>query len=306
MKGQKIKKLTLTILIICIPAIMFGFKNVYMSEASKGKNQVKGFFWKATKGNSDIYLIATEHPSKPKTNYSNDTIKKIVGETDILALEIDPTNEKLSKEIELYQKNKFYLKEGELKDLLNKSEQAKLDKILDTIGIDYTYVANMNPSGFYSFISQIAVIKGNFTGQTLDEYLANIYRDNNKNIVSLENFESTAKFFEIDTNELKKTINEWTINQVDEDVEYINKCIEAFNKGDKSYFETSSNKGYQEDKELYNERITNRNTKIVNKIDLLAQNGKKCAVAVGTYHFFGKDNIQSKLEEKGYKITNLE
>lgn len=306
MRIQNVKKIILIIFIICIPIIIFRFYEIYINEPEKNKQQqIEGFFWKATKGNIDIYLIATEHPSKPKSNYSNETINKIVKDTDVLALEIDPTNKELSKEIELYQQDNFYLKKGELKDFLSKSEQSKLDDILKTIGIEYSVVSNMSPSGCYSFISQSAVIIGDFTGQTMDEYLANLYKSKRKNIVSLENFESTAKFFEIDTNELKKSINEWNTKQIDEDIEYINKGIEAFSNGDKVYFENLSSKGYQEDEKVYKEKISERNTNMVNKIDTLAQRGKRYAMAVGASHFFGKDSIQSKLEEKGYTVISL-
>lgn len=45
---------------------------------------------------------------------------------------------------------------------------------------------------------------------------------------------------------------------------------------------------------------------MANEINRMVNENKKCAVVVGTYHFFGKNSILNELEQKGYKITKIE
>ncbi|MEN2258065.1 TraB/GumN family protein [Paraclostridium benzoelyticum] len=97
-----IKKLILLTLPIAILVLASGCtnksSNTNQNETSKKSTvPMKGFFWEAKKGNDIIYLTGSMQPSKPNLDYNNETMKKILKETDALALEINFKDEKTVK-----------------------------------------------------------------------------------------------------------------------------------------------------------------------------------------------------------------
>ena len=294
---MKNKKLKIVIFLILALLAIYAIVNISNS------NKVKGFYWKATKGSDSIYLIGTMHISKNEYDYLNDNLKFILDNTEALALEINMyKDEKLKDKIDKDIKEMTLLDKGELKDLLNKEEQEKLDLILEKLDLKYEDISNLSPTGFEFLVSSILYEQSGFIPSGLDEYLAKRYNLAKKDIVSLETHEIQSNTIESITGDFKKWIKDF---DVDNQLQQLQNLSDAFYNGDEKLAEAMDKESYNSDKASYNKLLTNRNAHMANKIDELAKSGKEYAVAVGYGHFFGKDSILKDLEHKGYKITDL-
>ncbi|MEN2258069.1 TraB/GumN family protein [Paraclostridium benzoelyticum] len=252
-----------------------------------------------------VYLIGTLHPAKGNINYLNSAMEKVLDNTDALALEVNLNDEKVLEKGQQIGKENLYLEKGELKDLLTKEEQVKLNKVLKDFNIEYNEVKYLSPEGFSAYIEEKQEEQGGFTYSS-DQWLQEIYDTNKKNIVGLENVEDHYKLLYELTGDLKAFLAEYKPDLVDKGEQSMEEIGNAFIKGDSEYMEKKSEDLRKADKELYEKLSKNRNINMANEIDKLAQGDNRYAVAVGTLHYFGKDSILKQLEEKGYKINKLE
>lgn len=260
MKNKKLR-----IVIFFVVALLAIYAIVNISNSKK----VKGFYWKATKGSDSIYLIGTMHISKNEYDYLNDNLKFILDNTEALALEVKMfKDEKLKDKIDKDIKEMTYLDKGELKDLLNKEEQEKLDLILEKLDLKYEEISNLSPTGFESLVSRILYEKSGFIQSGLDEYLAKRYNLAKKDIVSLETHEIQLNTIESITKDFKKWIKDFDI---DNQLQNLKNVSDAFYNGDEKLAEAIDKENYNSDKASYNKLMTNRNIQMANKIDELAK-----------------------------------
>lgn len=302
---KSFKKLMILSISMIMTFLFVGCSTEAQEKAYEKSTLAKGFLWKATKGDDSIYLIGTMHPDKSNINYLNNTMEKVLNETDSLALEINFSDEKVQKTIEKLDEENTYLKSGELKDLLTEPEQEKLEKILESVDLNYNDVKNLTPKAVLSLITAEIYARAGYTGTTSDMYLQNIYNLNKKKIVSLETIEEQEKLTDLTTTDLKDFIKAFNEKTIENDINDINEVMDAFIKSDFKFMEDRVENQYRQDEEFYNKISKDRNIKMANKIDELAKENDKYAVAVGTLHFFGKDSIIKQLEDKGYKVTKL-
>lgn len=279
----------------------------------KGENQTsekatiktKGFIWEAKKGKDYIYLAASNQPTKPNLDYLNEEMKIVLNKVDALALEINFTDKKTVKELQEKQQKELYLKDKELKDLLSKEEQKKLDEVLKTLNLKYKEVKNLSPSGFLSLVKQIEAEKTGLTGTTLTTFLAQRFSEEKKQIVSLESNNTQVELLKKSKSDLVRFINTYNENELKTITNSMKSSTEAYINGDYKYMENEFKNIYIKDKSDYDKQYKNRDIKIAKKIDALAKQDKKYIVSLGTMHYFGNNNVLKNLEEMGYKVTLL-
>lgn len=279
----------------------------------KGENQTsekatiktKGFIWEAKKGKDYIYLAASNQPTKPNLDYLNEEMKIVLNKVDALALEINFTDKKTVKELQEKQQKELYLKDKELKDLLSKEEQKKLDEVLKTLNLKYKEVKNLSPSGFLSLVKQIEAEKTGLTGTTLTTFLAQRFSEEKKQIVSLESNNTQVELLKKSKSDLVRFINTYNENELKTITNSMKLSTEAYINGDYKYMENEAKNIYIKDKSDYDKQYKNRDIEIAKKIDELVRQDKKNIVSLGTMHYFGNNNVLKNLEEMGYKVTLL-
>ncbi len=267
----------------------------------------KGYIWEATKGEDTIYLVGTMHPAPTNVNFFNEKINDIIGKTDSVALELDLTDSTILKEVENYQKDKYFLKNGELKDSLTEEEFKKLEVILKDYGVKYKDIKSTSVDGLLITLNNLPFTMTGFTGEVFDVQLSKKYKELNKKVISLETVKEQLDILTTnnDANILKEFINGYdNKTMIDDDIKLTKNLFKAYETSDKEFAEKEVDR-YKEDPELYDKLIAKRNIKMVEKIDKMGEEKNKFMVAVGYLHFFGEDSIIKLLEEKGYKIKDI-
>lgn len=267
----------------------------------------KGYIWEATKGEDTVYLVGTMHPAPTNVNFFNEKINDIIGKTDSVALELDLTDSTILKEVENYQKDKYFLKNGELKDSLTEEEFKKLEVILKDYGVKYKDIKSTSVDGLLITLNNLPFTMTGFTGEVFDVQLSKKYKELNKKVISLETVKEQLDILTTnnDANILKEFINGYDKKtMIDDDIKLTKNLFKAYETSDKEFAEKEVDR-YKEDPELYDKLIAKRNIKMVEKIDKMVEEKNKFMVAVGYLHFFGEDSIIKLLEEKGYKIKDI-
>lgn len=267
----------------------------------------KGYIWEAKKGEDTVYLVGTMHPAPTDVNFFNEKINDIIEKTDSVALELDLTDSTILKEVENYQKDKYFLKNGELKDSLTEEEFKKLEVILKDYGVKYKDIKSTSVDGLLITLNNLPFTMAGFTGEVFDVQLSKKYKELNKKVISLETVKEQLDILTTnnDANILKEFINGYDKKtMIDDDIKLTKKLFKAYETSDKEFAEKEVDR-YKEDPELYDKLIAKRNIKMVEKIDKMVEEKNKFMVAVGYLHFFGEDSIIKLLEEKGYEIKDI-
>lgn len=267
----------------------------------------KGYIWEAKKGEDTVYLVGTMHPAPTNVNFFNEKINDIIEKTDSVALELDLTDSTILKEVENYQKDKYFLKNGELKDSLTEEEFKKLEVILKDYGVKYKDIKSTSVDGLLITLNNLPFTMAGFTGEVFDVQLSKKYKELNKKVISLETVKEQLDILTTnnDANILKEFINGYDKKtMIDDDIKLTKNLFKAYETSDKEFAEKEVDR-YKEDPELYDKLIAKRNIKMVEKIDKMVEEKNKFMVAVGYLHFFGEDSIIKLLEEKGYKIKDI-
>jgi uncharacterized protein YbaP (TraB family) len=291
---KKIFKLVL-IVIISISIIFL------CSTLTKTKNTVKGFYWEAKKDNKIVYLIGTYHLGKIEFDYYNENLDYIFDNTQVLAPELsekDMDTSQLPKE----QRDKLYLANGEIKDILNKEEKNQLDDLLKYLNLNYDDISNFSVAGLNSIIYSTYTQSNKLYGEeSIDFFIENIYSKAEKKVVSLEtqSYQYDILYYGFDDTKIL------SVDNIKKELRGIEKDINAFTLGNLSHFENNfDNRKGELDSNEYSKIIVKRNKNIAKKIDSF-KDDKNYAIALGINHYVGEDSVIKYLENLGYTINRL-
>lgn len=265
----------------------------------------KGYQWKVSKGDKEIYLVGTIHLTNPKYSYLHEEIEKALENADGLAVEVDITNkdiEQVAIEYQLY-------KNGEtIENYLTSEEITKLKDLSTALGLNYEMVKMFKPAAIISSFESLYYTKNGNNGDALDSQMIEYMKKNNKEIVELETaqfqFEMLEELYGMDV--FKEFLAVVAPEEYLKDEEVLNtlkETTESYINGKGDYFEEEIIEMKSQDENYYNLMLKNRNEVMVEGIERLFEKEGNYVIAVGSLHYFGEDGIVKMLEGKGYTVT---
>lgn len=297
--------------VICIFIAIFIFLGIgiYFTKINLETNlkpEAKGFQWEVTKDNKTMYLVGTMHPINKEYNYFNKNVNYIIRKTDVLAVEINPSKEEISR----INSRSVYQNGKSIEDELDKIQIKNLKSMCSEIGVDYNNIKNLKPHIIMNNLEAVLYNKANLVMETFDDMLKDTIINNKKRVIELETME-----FQMDLlskinglESLKLILNNYKkgkfLEEGEETIKYSKELMDGYAKGDESVMEKAIE--LQKKNPLsYRVMITNRNKVMTKKIDELFVDNETYTVAVGALHFFGDESIIKMLENKGYTVNPI-
>lgn len=276
------------------------------SKKEDAKEIAQGYQWEVTKDGKSLYLIGTMHPIDVKYNYFSEKIEDIISKTDVLSVEVNPTQEDavLANAMMVYSNGKT------IEDELEKEEIEALKNICKDAGLDYEKMKVFTPLGISQNISAVVYDKANLSMATFDDMLIERYKKDGKEVDQVEDMKFQMELLNNiqGLSELKDTLNQYEEASFDEisneSVDYAKNVMESYKKGEEEFMNEAI-KMQQEDPETYKALILDRNIGMVEKIEGYIEGDKTYVVAVGALHFFGDDGIVKMLQDKGYTVKKI-
>lgn len=298
-------------LLICLMVFTAGVgcnNNENSTESGEQISQVeelKGFMWEVSKDNQKGYLVGTIHSYAKDYDYENDVIKKILKESDGLAVELDIADTSIVTD------SLGYLMAGEGETIevnLDDEDLNKFKNFCTDNGIIYDNIKEFSALGIGTKIENKFSANAGLTEKGYDEYLLEKFKDKKKEIVSLETVELQMNLLkQVYTYDYIKQIPDiYTEDYIKEQKEASKDLFDAFYKGDVSYIEKIAKDTKDQDENYYNNLLKARNINMVKKAEDLFASGKTYTIAVGSLHYAGEDGIVSLLEKDGYTVNRLE
>lgn len=258
--------------------------------------------WEITIENSTnkSYLFGTIHSGDSRLFPLDSMIYKSLLNSEVLALELDPSNMKNIKMLK-----KMLLKDQTLEDLYSKKNYKILNDFLnDSLNIAPLMVNNMQPIFIEQLIDQ-SFIKNEH--DPIDIHLHKNALINNISIVGLETIDeqmNTLLSIEI-SNQAKNLITKVKEFNRQELLNDMDSLIAAYIKKDIELYLNKELEKTKKDNEEFLENFIYSRNKTMSKRAVRIINENKTFIAVGAAHLYGENGMISLLKKEGLILRPL-
>ncbi|MCP5102540.1 MAG: TraB/GumN family protein [bacterium] len=298
---MKIWKRVFIIFIITWAALV----NVY----GQGKTDSgKSFLWEVDSAAGKHYLLGSIHLLKKEHYPLKKSIEDAFEKTDVLAVEIDLSPDKMMQQSLMLMQKGMYTGEETLKGNLSEKTYQLAQTKLKEMDMDITMFQKFRPWMLAMTITSMKMIKLGFAPTYgIDSYFMG-KAAGKKEIAELEGIDFQVKLFD----GLSKEENEEFLLSSILEADHIEKefagMLDAWVSGDIEKMEkllTENTQKYPELQNLYKKLLDDRNERMVEKIVTYFKTGKKYLVMVGAAHMVGKKGVVQLLKDKGFKLKQL-
>jgi len=303
-----------------ITFIIAWFTVAMLCSQQKKENTTKSFLWQVeptsitTAITTKSYLLGSIHFLKKEHYPLKKVIEEAFDQTDVLAVEVDISADKMAKAGTMLLQKGMYTGEETLKaNISEKTFQLAQDKLKE-LGMDIAGFQKFKPWMVAMSIISMELIKLGFNpNYGIDKYFMDKVSESTsvsgkKEIVELEGAEFQVKFFDSFSKEESEKFLLSSVMEANQLEKELDNLVNAWSAGDTEKMEqllTQNIQKYPELKDLYKKLLDVRNEKMVEKIISYLKTDKKYFIVVGAAHMVGKKGIIQLLKEKGLKVKQL-
>lgn len=301
----------LLILILLSPAL-FAESTVPGESAAPAKDS-RYFFYRATRGDVQLYLLGSMHMGKPGDPDYPDKVYSALKGSQLFILEGEVRRDK----IRMPDMNYTYLPDGtKIQKLLNKEENAQLEKIGKSLSISIATFERFQP-WFMEFMfsyrmafNQGFVLEYGSEHRLLRYIEKKIPAQNKPRIFALEASDEVLRH-------MHKLPMEDQLQRFRAFLSYSDKKGESnalemqqfWRNGDDEkvlqIFHYYANEGTAAGNRFANVLLYDRNRRMAERLDLVARYPGQYFVVTGALHLIGKKSILTYLQEAGFTIERL-
>lgn len=260
--------------------------------------------WVIRDSDSTIYLIGTLHLLKHDTEWKSDKVRKAVGESTELWLEIaDEGNQAAMQPLIA----KLGLDPAKpLSTKLNQAQRKKLEKIATAYGVPVANLEPMQPWLAGVVLAIMPLVKAGYDPKAgIDRVLREIAVAEGDQIRGFETAEAQLQMLAELPQAVQIDFLAATLDDVEEGLGLLEKIAKAWMEGDS---ETIARLGAAEMKReapaVYKKLLTDRNVAWSDQIVEILKGSGVVQIAVGALHLVGPDSLQAQLKKKGIKVES--
>ena len=258
--------------------------------------------WVIKDSDSTIYLIGTLHLLKHDAEWNSEKVKKTVGESTELWLEIAELDNQIAMRplIETHGKDP----NNPLSKKLNQEQRKKLAKMAATYGIPIATLEPMQPWLAAVVLAGMPLAKAGYDPQAgIDRALKAQAEAEGDKIHGFETVRAQVRMFADLPEAAQVAFLVEVLDDLEEGLALLDKLAKAWVDGDN---ETIARIAVDEMKRdapvLYKKLIVDRNVAWSEKIVEILKGSGVQQIAVGAAHLAGSDSLQAQLEKRGIKV----
>jgi hypothetical protein len=268
--------------------------------------QARSFAWKVTGRQGAIYLVGSVHLLTKDFYPLNPALETAYKDSDLLVEEID-IGEMTGTGSQLAMLTRGMQPSSQpLDKVLSPATMALLTKKAADLGMPIEALKRFKPWMIALTIEAMEWQKAGFDPELgLDKHFYEQAKRDGKSVQGLETVEyQIARFDEMPMN-LQDHLLAETLKSIDTEQGSMSRLIESWRSGDAPAVERIVLKDLQQEPQLYQRLLVERNNNWMPKLDVLFSRPGRTMVVVGAAHLVGPDGLLSMLKAKGYKIEQL-
>ena len=286
--------------------------------ALKDNSGKKHLFWKVSDSNSTVYLLGSLHFADSSFYPLDTIIENEFDRAEELAVEIDVTDDSISRQITLMTEQQGFFHDGRILDsVIPASVSKSLDSLCLAWKLPLGSFSRYKPLSAGMTVTAVGLVRLGYDAKLgIDVHFLERARDAGKNVVSLETVEEQAFVLtgDDDSDSLGIFYLETILRETPSLDSATRGMMRAWKAGDDSLFCVNMNLDRAElspadslFKKEINERIYySRNRKMAEKIADFLTEDRNMFVVVGAAHLAGNhENVIDLLRAKGFVIEQL-
>ncbi len=193
-----------------------------------------------------------------------------------------------------------------LDSVLSASTMALLSKKAQDVGLPLEALKQFKPWMIALTIEAMEWQKAGFDPELgLDKHFYNQAKADGKAVQALETIDYQISRFDEMPLELQDHLLAETLKSIDTEKASMSRLIEAWRIGDGSAVERIVLKDLQQEPQLYQRLLVERNKNWLPKLDALFARKGRTMVVVGAAHLVGPDGLLAMFKAKGYRVDQL-
>jgi len=264
--------------------------------------------WVVKGPHATVYLFGTIHVMKPEVNWHSAKLKTAMDASQTLIEEVDNVDQADATQIQALMQKLGSDQAHPLSTKITKEDLALLDTTAKKMGIPGESVMEpMRPWVVELLLSVVPIMQAGYDPKNaVDISLAQEFRTAKKPVNGFETMEEQLRFFSDMPQADEVEALHLQLKNMDSAVKDLNEILEAWKKGDAETIASIENRSFEKEyPALYKRLIVQRNQAWAEKLVTLLQGEGTTFVAVGAAHLAGPDSVQTLLEAKGLKSSQL-
>ena len=269
--------------------------------------QTHPFGWKVTgRQGATVYLVGSVHLLTKDFYPLPAVVEKAYTDSDLLVEEVDMAEMTgPSSQMGMLRKG-MQPSSTPLDKVLSPATMDLLAKKAENIGLPLDALKQFKPWLIALTIEAMQWQKQGFDPQLgVDFHFYEKASKDGKAVQGLETVEYQIARFDEMSPELQDHLLAETLKDLDTEQANMNKLMEAWRSGDAPAVERIVLKDLQQEPQLYQRLLVERNKNWLPKIEALFARPKAALVVVGAAHLVGPDGLLAMLKSKGYKVDQL-
>lgn len=268
--------------------------------------QARTFGWKVSSGQGAIYLIGSVHLLSKDFYPLQPALENAYKDADLLVEEVD-ISDMLGPGAQLSILTRGMQPSSQpLEKALSPSTLALLTKKASDLNMPMEALRQFKPWMIALTLESMQWLKAGFDPQLgLDKHFYDQAKTDGKPVQGLETVEYQISRFDEMPPELQDHLLAETLKSIDTEQAMMSKLIESWRSGDAAAVEKIVLKDLQQEPQLYQRLLVERNRNWLPKLDALFARRGRALVVVGAAHLVGPDGLLAVFKAKGYKIEQL-
>ncbi len=267
----------------------------------------KNFLWKVSKGNKSHFILGSIHAMSEKNYPLNINIMKAYRNSDIVAVEVDPS--KMTKKVQI-----LLLKESQYKNsetLSQNISSALFQRVVTKFrayGYSKSAVNKMKPWWLMMLAAQFDLVKlGIDPNLGIDKYFTTEASKDGKRIAELEGMQSQLKMFFALSKDYPEQFVNFLFEGEGKQKEVFNRLVHYWTTGDLTGMNTffSELVSNADLKPITQALIVDRNIEMTKKVVSYFNSTLTYFVIAGAGHFVGETGLVNALKQKGYTVEQV-
>ena len=291
---------TLTALVALAAVAAFG------ATQSVADAQTKTFGWKITGRTGAIYLVGSVHLLSKDFYPLHAALESAYKDSDHLVEEVD-IGEMTGTGSQLAMLTRGMQPSSQpIEKVLSPATMTLLTKKAADLGMPIEALKQFKPWMIALTMEAMEWTKAGFDPELgLDKHFYDQAKQDNKSVQGLETIEYQLSRFDEMPMELQDHLLAETLKSIDTERASMSKLIQSWRNGDAPAVEQIVLKDLQQEPQLYQRLLVERNKNWMPKLEALFARPGRSMVVVGAAHLVGPDGLLTMLRAKGYKIEQL-
>lgn len=257
-------------------------------------------------GDTSVWLLGSVHALTAGDYPLDSRIESAYADAERIVLEVSPEELEPAHIAEVALPLATWDNGQHLADAFTDAEYATLRRYLETFGLDVRQFRNFEPwfVGLQVFALNLAQ-SGYASAEGVDRHFAARAQADGKLTGGLETAREQFALFDSLPRPVQKTFLLESIKDSKDFEKQLDEIVAAWRRGDEAALAALLETEFDEDPELRDALLVDRNRRWVPRIETLLDSPGDSLVIVGALHLVGHEGVVNLLEDEGYKVTQV-